>query len=120
MITQFIQFKLDGTVRTIKVEGSNSFIALDPRETARVLGYYSNLPTAVMKHIKESSLSSSSEEVVELKDYVAKFKSLCKEVLETDFETIIKEDNRGKGRKGSVAKEKPTEQIQEDQQEDEF
>lgn len=75
-----IKFKLNGVERKI-IGDSNNFTAVNPisesNKTENALGYYLTLGNAVLKHIKHASIPSSDDEVVELKELVARFEAAC-------------------------------------------
>lgn len=75
-----IKFKLQGIERKITSD-SNSFSAVTPisesNKSENALGYYSTLGGAVLKHVKHALIPSSDEEVVELKELVARFEAAC-------------------------------------------
>lgn len=74
-----IKFKLNGVDRIIKTDSVSYIAMVGPTESVKneiVLGYYSTLGNAILKHIKHAAMSSESEEVVSLKEVVAKIEDM--------------------------------------------
>lgn len=86
-----IKFKLQGVERIIRQNGANDFTAFKPG-TDRALGYYNTLPSAVLRHIRDAAIldTDGSEEVIDLKIYIERHKSLFNEILGLSIEDISK------------------------------
>lgn len=116
-----IKFKLDGVERTIRQNGKNDFVALDPNPNVnKPIGYYSNLGSAVSAHIRNagSLTPQGKSEVIELKDYIQRHRQLFDQIMGLSVEDIttatvteksgpektISKDRQEKMQKGRIAK----------------
>jgi hypothetical protein len=106
-----IEFELQGKKRVIKYDG-HCYQALKP-DSRQILGYYSILGNAILSHIRDCSIidSSTQEEVISLKEYVARFEKLLKEIRglskEDIFEVSVFESDKKTSFPKSIKEEKP-------------
>lgn len=75
-----ITFELQGVERVIKND-KYCYMPLIPG-TERILGYYSSLGGAVLRHISDANIpeEQGQEEIIELKSYVERFEALRNEI----------------------------------------
>lgn len=127
-----IKFKLDGVERTIRQNGKNDFVALDPNPNVnKPIGYYSNLGSAVSAHIRNagSLTPQGKSEVIELKDYVQRHRQLFDQIMGLSVEDIptaivteksgpqktITKERQEKMQKGRIAKPDPENNSDDDE-----
>lgn len=76
-----IKFTLQGVERVIVQDSPTSYKAEHPGSQL-TLGYYSTLQNAVLSHIRNAAIidEKGKEEVIELKDYIARLEKLLGEI----------------------------------------